>query len=537
MDLACVHLPLAPHWVRGDDRRRILLVEAIDAIKLCGSSEHERVDPRETIWLFQEQARELGWKIEQFLARCRWYGFKERWLREHERRELVVDAIRHGNLVGVRRVRQAAVEVDATIAQRLLVRDIARESGGRLDEGGRRYRLVAGADADFLPDRNRYEVVRHDEGARVLRALVTAGAAGGKLSALLTQALALLSLDWRPPLSPKGLVLLRRIAAERVAASATGPAITPSQMRAMMEASALAIHVVDLDGTPQAGLAFAIRMPDGGDASGKLDEGGRGQAKSSAPGVFTVRFPELDGADWDGDGALDLPAEEERGEASRQKATVEDRVPVIARERGFRNWRTVWRFVGNQKLREERENPNVLWDGDEVVVPSRVERVAEVAGGQAEYVVQARRERVVNLRLLDADLVPFAGVRYQANVGEPAENRGVVPDSGWVTLDVPAGTNKVVFSLYLSENPDDPPFEWECAVQDAALGDSAAGKAQRLCNLGFASKVPEGEAPGDDFDLGLFGYRAWAEDQEADDAALLADLLSTHDDGDDEEQA
>ena len=81
------------------------------------------------------------------------------------------------------------------------------------------------------------------------------------------------------------------------------------------------------------------------------------------------------------------------------------------------------------------------------------------------------------------------------------------------------------------------PLEWECAVQDAALGDSRAGKAQRLRNLGFASELPEGEEPDDDFNLGLFGYRAWAEDHEADDENLLADLLSTHDEGDDEGQA
>ena len=118
-------------------------------------------------------------------------------------------------------------------------------------------------------------------------------------------------------------------------------------------------------------MPFEIKLPDGGTVSGKLDQEGRGRATSSTPGRFTVAFPDLDGADWDGDGAQDLPPEQQRSEASKVTATSEDRVPAIARARGFLDWRTVWDFAGNAELRKLRENPNVLWNGDKVVIPEQ----------------------------------------------------------------------------------------------------------------------------------------------------------------------
>jgi hypothetical protein len=149
----------------------------------------------------------------------------------------------------------------------------------------------------------------------------------------------------------------------------------------------LEICVVDLNQKPQEGLAFKIKMPDGGTASGNLDKDGRGQAKSTSPGVFTVTFPDLDGADWDGDGAQELH-EEGRSEASSYKVEQGDRLPTIARKSGFAHWQTVWEFGKNESLRNERENPNALKLGDVVAIPTKLDRVARVAGGLANFVVR-----------------------------------------------------------------------------------------------------------------------------------------------------
>jgi hypothetical protein len=52
---------------------------------------------------------------------------------------------------------------------------------------------------------------------------------------LLKQASDKLTKDWSPPSQPDGLILLRRIFTPQAATSNNEPAITPSQLRAMME--------------------------------------------------------------------------------------------------------------------------------------------------------------------------------------------------------------------------------------------------------------------------------------------------------------
>jgi hypothetical protein len=54
---------------------------------------------------------------------------------------------------------------------------------------------------------------------------------------LLKQASDKLTKDWSPPFQPDGLILLRRIPVQTAAPKDTGPAITPSQMKALIEAA------------------------------------------------------------------------------------------------------------------------------------------------------------------------------------------------------------------------------------------------------------------------------------------------------------
>jgi hypothetical protein len=220
---------------------------------------------------------------------------------------------------------------------------------------------------------------------------------------------------------------------------------------------------------------------------------------------------------------------------------AEDRVPVIAAAKGFVRWRTVWDFAGNAELNAKRENPNVLWDGDEVAIPSKLQRLAEVVGGRAEYVVRREDERIVTLRLLDWEHQPFAGFRYQAKPGEEDINRGVVPEDGWVTLAIPVDAKQIELALYLSGNEDDAPLNLKFEVREEALGDSSEHKNQRLLNLGFAAQLPDGEPGGETADdnarLALARYRSVAGNHEDEDGDVFDDAAAVHDGEDGKGQA
>jgi hypothetical protein len=517
-----------------------VLATFIEAPRLRRDEGCEDLPVREALWRFDSMERQPSWQIRHFVAEARLPRFFLRDVDDRQLRDIIRQAIRDGHLIALRKGDGAAEAPSEAVERRRLVRQIEQQTRGRLSYAGRQYKLVVDVDLVGTPSRDSYEVVRQDDAHRVLDGLAKQSGPAGDLAGLLGQASAKLTPDWRPPFQPDGLILLRRSIVHAASKPDDGPAITPSQLRELLEKANLEIHVVDLNQTPQEGLAFKIATPDGGSVSGKLDKEGRGRAKSSTPGIFTVTFPELDGADWDGDGALDLP-EEPRSEAGRCKATAEDRVPAIAAAKGFVHWRTVWDFVGNADLRATRENPNVLRDGDEVAIPSKVQRVAEVEGGVAEYVVSREDERIVTFRLLDCEHEPFAGLRYQSKTGDANINRGVVPEDGWVTLAIPSDAKKVDVALRLSNDEDDDPLELEYQVQEEALGDSPEHKNQRLLNLGFTAELPEGEPGAESGDenagLALARYRSLAGNDQDEDGDVFDDAAALHDGGDSEGQA
>jgi outer membrane protein OmpA-like peptidoglycan-associated protein len=288
MDLDCPHLSLAPYWTDEDDDRRIVLVRAIDALGLLRDGAHEKVSANQTTWTFDDESQRLRGRLHAFALDTRLTSPLQALFDQWELVGLVRDCIRRGELVGLRQVRAAATgEADPTLEQRSLVREIESKTRGRLNEGGRQYKLVAGADVAGVPDRNSYEVVRHDEARRVLAAVAMETVTRADLAALFAQASDNLSPDWRPPLPPKGLVLLRRIVAARAAPCAPEATITPSQLRAMMESEkplAFFARFVDERGKPVTGF------------TGDFEHGDDPKCDMAFSGSDFVRVGEIKGA-------------------------------------------------------------------------------------------------------------------------------------------------------------------------------------------------------------------------------------------------
>jgi hypothetical protein len=91
--------------------------------------------------------------------------------------------------------------------------------------------------------RNSYEVAGRDEALRVLDGLAKESGTQGDLAALLGEASLKLTTDWRPPFRPDGLILLRRILVRAESVMNDEPAITPSQMRRLLESVELGFYV------------------------------------------------------------------------------------------------------------------------------------------------------------------------------------------------------------------------------------------------------------------------------------------------------
>jgi type VI secretion system secreted protein VgrG len=248
------------------------------------------------------------------------------------------------------------------------------------------------------------------------------------------------------------------------------------------KSSTLEIHVVDLNEKSQAGLAYEITKPDGDTEKGTLDSDGRAQAKSKVPGKFSVTFPDLDGADWDGDGAEPLPPESQRTEASRYTVQQGDRLPTIASDHGFVRWQTIWDFPGNAALKDLRGNAHILLPKDKVVIPTKLARKALTPGGMANYVVRSKAE-VLRVRFAAAEADESHPIRFRAQPEVGLETSGTLKVDGTMEIDLPEDTRRLVVELF---NEGSEPFE----IHTLEIGhldpiQAISGVQARLANLGY----------------------------------------------------
>ena len=227
-------LPLSRCWA-GDEKPCIYLVSRFDAFHLCSGGDFEEVASPTTSWELGS-----GWSVSadvlrEFLKQVDTSDLDAWWVREVNWFEVAREKIYRGELVGVRQAKMQSGKAGNTTTQhRRLVHAIGAASRGRISEGGRDYKLCAGADLSGIADRDNYSVVGRNEARRVLEALAKQ-ATGSELATLLLKARDGLSPDWRRPFTPNGMVLLCKSAKRRFAASSSEAAMTPSQLRAALE--------------------------------------------------------------------------------------------------------------------------------------------------------------------------------------------------------------------------------------------------------------------------------------------------------------
>jgi len=161
---------------------------------------------------------------------------------------------------------------------------------------GRRCILVSRADYASVPGRENYQVVRHEEASLLFSAAAGAPTVAPSARLVLEKAAKLLAPNWRPPLSPQGLVLLRELP-RMVASQRPEAALTPSQIRTLREAETsvnLELVVLGYDDQPLKDIKFSIETPDDDVREGDLGAGGKTSLVSTKKGraTITLSWPE-----------------------------------------------------------------------------------------------------------------------------------------------------------------------------------------------------------------------------------------------------
>jgi hypothetical protein len=158
-----------------------------------------------------------------------------------------------------------------------------------------------------------------------------------------------------------------------------------------------------------------------------------------------------------------------------------DCIASVAAARGIIDWRV----LVDDALAKKRPNPDVLVEGDVVVVPDRAPKILQLATGASHKL------RVVSLVVLfrvtvrDDAGAAVAGKKYRLTVGELTFD-GVTGDDGAIEHTVPAVAKHGALELWLGEGAEGVEgylFPLELGALEHESVDRACWS--RLENLGF----------------------------------------------------
>ena len=163
-----------------------------------------------------------------------------------------------------------------------------------------------------------------------------------------------------------------------------------------------------------------------------------------------------------------------------------DFVSKIAAQRGFRDFRTIWEHARNQKLKQQRTTPNVLFPGDSLFVPDRELRTEfRPTDARHRFVLS---ERGLRLRLIIKDMTdkPVAGKPCDLKVtGSPDVSPLATDGRGMVDREINPDAERGKFVLKDAALPIDLDLELLIGHLDP-IGTVTGAKA-RLNNLAYAA--------------------------------------------------
>jgi hypothetical protein len=155
----------------------------------------------------------------------------------------------------------------------------------------------------------------------------------------------------------------------------------------------------------------------------------------------------------------------------------------VAAKYAFRDYRTVWESPDNALLREQRQNPNVLAPGDEVVVPDKAQKAMPVAVDMRHRFRAAVPNLWLRVTLHHFDDRPLANLRCEMSLDTGKKLEVNTDETGTLETRIPR-TAKLARLTVLDSGA---PFDLEIPIQIGDLDpvELSSGQIARLNNLGY----------------------------------------------------
>jgi hypothetical protein len=165
----------------------------------------------------------------------------------------------------------------------------------------------------------------------------------------------------------------------------------------------------------------------------------------------------------------------------------DEHLPRIAAKYGFPSMETIWNHPQNEKLKNLRKDPNILFAGDEVFIPDLETKQLDAETDKRHRFELSLAGLELHVKVNDLGFQPIHG---EASLTEASGNIAMRQKGDIFEADVPPDAAKGVLDFPLSKTQRQRP---SITLQIGRLDplDTLSGQQQRLNNLGyFAGFVP-----------------------------------------------
>jgi hypothetical protein len=168
-----------------------------------------------------------------------------------------------------------------------------------------------------------------------------------------------------------------------------------------------------------------------------------------------------------------------------QYHTVEqgEHLALIAKNNGFASYTTIWDHDNNANLKETRENPFVLFPGDQVFIPDKETKQVEVNSGQSSR-FRVKQDKLLLRLVLDQQFgEPLKNAECEVHIDARVKNV-VSGDDGTIDIEVPASAGGGELIIKGNEQrPEGIVIPFKIGHLDPV--EEIPGQVARLNNLGY----------------------------------------------------
>jgi N-acetylmuramoyl-L-alanine amidase len=167
----------------------------------------------------------------------------------------------------------------------------------------------------------------------------------------------------------------------------------------------------------------------------------------------------------------------------------------IAKDYGFHDWKVIWDDPANADLKNARKNANVIFPGDEVVVPDPKEsNKNESCGTEKRHKFQIKLPKTwLRIALHDEDDKPLSGKSFRLEIGDD-QYEGTTDGDGVVEQAVsPTAVNATLTLFLTSDKAKGERYVWDVSIGHLDPIESVEGAQARLNNLGYPAGPTDGD--------------------------------------------